>query len=247
MYVVQARLSEECAYRQNAVRVCSQSAARGQKLTPLRTVVLIVRKQGQVGALARLPGEGRGYHAAVIRCEVGLGAGIADQAKQSVSINARMVERASGIHLPLASRVAAEDAGDRGGSLGRRPFRHLVDETTWRYLAIQHRAGSLKDLHAFQFEGVQLAGKRVEAHTVAVDAKGLGVETANLQPVEPGFYAILVGGDAGSVAQRFIDGDNAARLHFLLVDDRNRLRHLNEQSIGLGPGVRSIRDKSGVC
>ena len=67
----------------NAVRIVVVERAGGrQELAPLGAVVLVVREQGQVGAVAGTEGEGRRDEAAVIGCVVDLGVRVTNETEK---------------------------------------------------------------------------------------------------------------------------------------------------------------------
>ena len=113
-------------------------------------------------------------------------------------------------------------------------------------MSVEDGAGAFEDFNTLELVGVEFAGEGVEAHAVAEDAEGFGGEAADLEPVESGLEAILVGLDAGSVAEGLVHGDDAAGFHLAGVDDGDGLGYLDEKGSGFGAGVGGEGDKAGV-
>ena len=206
--------------------------------------MLEVGQKGHAGAVAGMPGELRGDQAAVVGSVSDLCAGVTHEAEEAVTPDLTTVKGSGGVHLPLTAVEAAKQAGDFGGALRLRPLGHLVDEAARGCLPVQDRTGPFQDLYTLQLEGIELARERVEAHTVAVDAEGLCGKSADLEPVKALLHAVLVGLNAWRVAQGFIEGEYAPGFHLTLADDRNRLRHLQQEGVGLRAGVGSVRDEA---
>jgi hypothetical protein len=245
--LIVVRLAYEGANRDNAVGVgVVEGSVGGEELAPFASVVLIIREHGKVGALAGVPGKRRSDQAAVVGCEVGLSVTVANESKQAVAEEPIAIEKACSVEGSLATIVGAELAFDHGAAFGDGAFCDLIDEAAGRKLAIEDGARAFYNLDGFQLKRIEFAGKRIEAHAVAKDAEGLCVEAADLEPIEAWFDTVLIGLNSRTITQRFVHGNDSARLHLLLTDDRDGLWNLDQQCVGLRSGVRGIGNEAAV-
>ncbi|KAF1057382.1 MAG: hypothetical protein GAK39_06218 [Variovorax sp.] len=237
---VEAGLADEGRARNAAVGRAQQRAGHGQEAVGIAGADARVMGQHRQRGVARGPPGQRGREElAPVAHAVDLGLAVLRHRREAVEPLALRIERprevgrhalertVAGLHLHFAQRL-----------LGR-PLADDIDHAARAGLAVEHRRGTAQHLDALGAVALHAPDRvaRVVAHlhAVEVEARRVGVEAAQREPVVAAVVAVE-GLHAGRVGQRVGQARGTHGRDAIGRDDRDRLRRLDQRRVGLGAG-----------
>lgn len=205
-------------------------------------VLLVLRQQGEAGALAQQC-EGGGDVAAVGAQAVPLRARFALEHGQPCQRRALFIDGATDVGRELAPVVAAEFHAHFALHAGARALGDGIDQAAGRGLAVQHRGRAVHDFQPLQSIRLQVGHEAVvdHAHAVPVQARARQIETAHGHVVIGD--AVVHGTHARAVAHGFGHAGDGLVADLGLADDADLLRRLQQRHIhlhGRGAAARPV-------
>ena len=204
-------------------------------------VVLVITEQGQPRVGAKLEGKGGRHGDTLVAGMILIGRGGAvDRGDPRIEEGRQRSGNGAGRLPEIVGTTLQRQFGARGGGWAAQ---FLVQDAARRCRTVKHRGRTLEDVD--RLEQVKIDAGRIEGrgvrHCQPVDILP-GREATHRYEIVAWIVAVILAADAGSVAHRLLQVDEAQQVDLVAGDDRHRLRRFDQGNAALVRGDCAVGD-----